>query len=60
MSEHSRIDAGYWRQRAAEVLLAAESVKDRDARTTLLRIAEDYERLAMRADERARASSDAK
>ena len=53
LSEDSRTNADYWRQRAAEVLLAAEEIKDLDAKATLLRIAQDYERLAKRAAARA-------
>jgi hypothetical protein len=52
MSENTRINAAYWRERAAEVVLAAHSLKDPDARATLLRIAAEYERLAKRAEAR--------
>jgi hypothetical protein len=47
-------DFKHWRDRAEEVRLVAESVNDAESRTALLRIAEDYEKLAARAEERSK------
>jgi hypothetical protein len=52
MSETERINAAYWRERAAEVVISAGSLKDPEAKSLLLRIAQEYERLATRAEER--------
>jgi hypothetical protein len=46
-------DAQYWRDRAEEVRASAEAMHDPVARQTLLKIAEEYERLAERAARRA-------
>jgi hypothetical protein len=42
-------DAQYWRDRAEEVRARAEAIHDPVARRTLLKIAEDYKKLAERA-----------
>ena len=52
MSKNLANDPEHWRNRAAEMRRAAEDMKDDVARQTMLRIAEDYERLGKRAEER--------
>jgi hypothetical protein len=47
-------DAQYWRDRAEEVRASAEAMHDPVARQTLLKIAEEYETLAERAERRGR------
>jgi hypothetical protein len=45
-------DPAHWRQRAEEMRSLADEMKDGTIRDTVLRIANDYERLAHRATER--------
>ena len=45
-------DPAHWRQRAEEIRMRAEEMKDLQARTTMLRIADECDRLARRAEER--------
>ncbi len=47
-------DADYWRERAEEVRASAEQMHDPVARETLFKIADDYEKLAQRAEQRGR------
>jgi hypothetical protein len=47
-------DFKHWRERAEELRSVAESVGDPHARASLLAIAEDYEKLAARAEERSK------
>jgi hypothetical protein len=57
VTSRSRLDdAEYWRKRAKEIRDLAGQVGDFHARNEILRIAEDYDRLAERAEERAEAS----
>jgi len=51
--DYSFNDPKHWRERAEEARARAEQMKtDRDARQMMLGIAEDYEKLAKRAEER--------
>ncbi len=45
-------DSKYWRERADEVRARGEAMHDPVARQTLLKIAEEYEKLAQRAERR--------
>ncbi len=53
MSDHPINDPKHWLDRAKEARALAEQMNDPDAKRTMLGIAEDYERLAKRAEERA-------
>jgi hypothetical protein len=46
-------DARHWRDRAAEMRVLSCEMKDFEARTLMLRLANDYEKLADRAEDRA-------
>jgi hypothetical protein len=48
-------DPAYWRNRAKEIRALADHVASFTARNDILRIAEDYDRLAERAKQRASA-----
>ncbi len=50
-------DPKHWRGRAAEARARAEQMTDRDGRQMMLGIAEDYEKLAKLAEERAKKAS---
>jgi hypothetical protein len=49
-------DPEHWRQRAEQMRALAGEVNDEQAKETMLRIAKDYERLAERAEQRAKGS----
>jgi hypothetical protein len=59
LQAHYINDPEHWRRRAVEMRVLAENATDVSARETMLRIAEDYEELARRAQNRSagRASS---
>jgi hypothetical protein len=42
-------DPKHWRDRAAEMRILADEMKDVDAKTMMLKLAEDYDKLAERA-----------
>ena len=55
MNNRSHLDdPTYWHKRAKEVRALAQHVGNIQARNDILRIADDYERLAERAKQRAR------
>jgi hypothetical protein len=47
-------DPEHWRGRAQEMRRLAEDIKDAETKEMMLRIARDYENLAVRAEERSR------
>jgi hypothetical protein len=47
-------DAGHWRQRAERARALAKEMNDFGATVALLKIADDYDRLARRTEERRR------
>jgi hypothetical protein len=51
-------DPAHWRDRAEEARSHAEQMGDETSRQTMLRIADDYERLAKHAERRAKHRSD--
>jgi len=44
-------DTKHWRDRAEEARILAEAMRDEVSKQTMLRIAADYERLALRAEQ---------
>jgi hypothetical protein len=53
MSDHSINDPKHWLDRAKETRALSEQIGDPEAKRTMLKNADDYERLAQRAKERA-------
>jgi hypothetical protein len=53
-------DPEHWRDRAREKRALAERLRNELAKQTMLRIANDFDRLAERAEERSRGSPQAK
>ena len=51
-------DPKHWRERAEEARVHAEQLTDPESKKTMLTIAEDYEKLAKRAEERLRNSEE--
>jgi hypothetical protein len=47
-------DFKHWRERAAKLRSVAQSLSDPHSRASLLAIADDYEKLAARAEERSK------
>ena len=53
MPSHIFDDPKHWQQRAEEARVLAEQMSDAASREMMLGIAKDYERLAVRAEQRA-------
>jgi len=53
-------DVQHWRSRAEEMRVVAEDIRDPEIRGTALRIADDYDRLAQRAEDRTNKSREKK
>jgi hypothetical protein len=52
MISHFINEPDHWRARAEEARVLANQMNDSESRDAMLRIAEDYERLAKRAEDR--------
>jgi hypothetical protein len=52
MISHFVNEPDHWRARAEEMRMLANQMNDGESRDAMLRIAEDYERLAKRAEDR--------
>jgi hypothetical protein len=46
-------DAKHWRDRAAQMRVLSDEMKDFEARTLMLKLANDYDKIADRAEDRA-------
>jgi hypothetical protein len=53
MVSHFINEPQHWRARAEEARVLANQMNDSESKDAMLRIAEDYERLAQRAEDRA-------
>lgn len=53
MTRQNVNDANHWRDRAAEMRVLSAEMKDFESRTLMLKLANDYDKLADRAEERA-------
>ncbi len=53
MTRQSTNDAKHWSDRVAEMRALSAEMKDFETRTLMLRLANDYDKLADRAEERA-------
>lgn len=53
MTDRGKNDAKHWRDRAAEMSALSSEMKDFEARTLMLKLANDYDKLADRAEDRA-------
>jgi len=59
MSSHLADNSDHWRKRAGELRRLAETMIRANPREKVLRLAEDYDRLAQRAEERCKESDGA-
>jgi len=53
MGAHGINDAKHWRDRAAEMRALSDQIKDPQAQRMMLKLANDYDKLADRAEDRA-------
>ena len=53
MTRQNINDANHWRDRAAKMRALSAEMEDFEARTLMLKLANDYDKLADRAEERA-------
>jgi hypothetical protein len=53
MTRQNINDAKHWRDRAAEMRALSDKIKDSQAQRMMLKLANDYDKLADRAEERA-------
>ncbi len=57
MTHQSINDAKHWRDRAAEMRVLSDTMRDQETQEIMLTLANDYDRLADRAEDRARCDS---
>ena len=53
MTRQGLNDPRHWRDRAAEMRVLSDQIKDLDAQRMMLKLANDYDKLADRAEDRA-------